>query len=128
MAIPRTNGRDSDERRRGRRFPIRQAIQYKVLRRGAAVLHGTGTTLDFSMSGIQFTTETELSIGSTIEVSVEWPALLNGNCGLKFVGTGQVVRSEGNRASVKIQHHEFRTRGKSAQQRDQPTDAPQPGA
>jgi hypothetical protein len=80
------------------------------------------------MSGIQFTTESELSIGSTIEVSVDWPALLNGNCGLKFVGMGHVVRSECNRASVKIHHHEFRTRGKSAQPPAQPTDAPQPGA
>jgi hypothetical protein len=101
-------------RRRGDRFPIREAVQYKVSKRGIVILRGTGTTLNFSTSGIQFTTEGQLPVGSLIEISVDWPAQLNDNCALKFVATGRVVRSEPDRAAVEIQRHEFRTRAKAA--------------
>jgi hypothetical protein len=46
-----------------------------------------------------------------VELSVTWPALLEGKCPLQFVATGRVVRSENNRAAVKIERYEFRTRG-----------------
>jgi hypothetical protein len=114
----RTKGVHFEKRLRGQRYPIRQAIEYKVLNGGAAVLQGTGTTLDFSMSGLQFTTESELPIGCLVELSVDWPAVLNAKCALQFVGTGQVVRSEGNRAGVDLDCHEFRERGKSGERRD----------
>jgi len=127
MAIPNyTNGRNGGDRRRGARFPIREAVQYKVLKAGAVVFRGTGTSVNFSSGGIEFTTESELRVGSTVEVSVDWPAKLGGDCALKFVGTGCVVRAAGDRAVVKFQRHEFRTRGKSAERPHSSTDAAAP--
>jgi PilZ domain-containing protein len=106
---------ETGNRRRGERFPIRAVVFYKVLGKGSVAACGTGTTLNFSRSGIQFTTEEDLPVGSSVEISVDWPAELDGLCALKFVGVGRVVRSEGNRAAVKIEHYEFRTRGKLRQ-------------
>ncbi len=72
---------------------------------------GSGKTLNFGSGGLLFTTEDRLPVGRTVELSVNWPALLGGKCPLQFVATGRVVRSESNRAAVKIERYEFRTRG-----------------
>jgi hypothetical protein len=49
-----------------------------------------------------------------VELSVNWPARLDGTCALKFVALGRVVRSEANRAAVRIERYEFRTRRTTA--------------
>jgi hypothetical protein len=107
------------QRRRGRRFPIQQPVEYKVL--DSAALRGTGTSLNFSTGGIAFTTDDNLPVGSMVEVSVDWPVKLDGTCALKFVGVGYVLRSGDGRTAVKIHKHELRTRGKT------PQPAPSPG-
>lgn len=73
---------------------------------------GTGISLNFSKTGIEFTTEDLLPPGSVIEFSVDWPVDLNTQCALKFVGRGCVVRSHDDRAAVEIHGYEFRTRRK----------------
>jgi hypothetical protein len=45
-----------------------------------------------------------------VELSVSWPAMLDGICPLQFVATGRVVRSEAQRAAVRIERYEFKTR------------------
>jgi hypothetical protein len=60
--------------------------------------------------GILFTTEDRLPVGRTVELSVNWPARLDGTCPLQFVATGRVVRSEDSRAAVRIDRYEFKTR------------------
>jgi hypothetical protein len=67
-----------------------------------------------SSSGILFSTEQRLHLGRLVEVSVNWPARLGGTCPLKFVAVGRVVRSEPNRAALKIERYEFRTRATAA--------------
>jgi len=59
---------------------------------------------------VLFTTEDKLPLGKTVEVSVNWPAKLDGGCPLKFVATGRVVRSDAGIAAVRIERYEFRTR------------------
>ena len=57
-----------------------------------------------------FETMQRLRPGKRVEVSVDWPALLEGRCPLKFVAVGRVVRAEDGRAAIHIEQHEFRTR------------------
>lgn len=99
------------DRRRGKRFPIRESMHYKILGAFSAIPGGTGTTLNFSSTGIQFTTEHHVAVGCSIEVAVDWPAAIDG-CALKFVAWGSVVRSSDQWAAMKIEHHEFRTRAR----------------
>jgi len=53
-------------------------------------------------------------MGRTVEIAVNWPARLGGTCPLQFVATGRVVRSEADRAAVRIERYEFKTRSASA--------------
>ena len=98
------------ERRGTSRFPLREDVRYKVVQSKAQKITGSGTTLNFGSGGILFTTEEILPVGRAVELSVNWPARLDGTCPLQFVATGRIVRAEANRAAVRIERYEFRTR------------------
>ena len=98
------------ERRGTNRFPVREDVRYRVSQSRAAKIIGCGTTLNIGSGGILFTTEEKLPVGRTVELSVNWPARLDGICALQLVATGRVVRSEVQRAAVRIEKYEFKTR------------------
>lgn len=104
------------DRRGTSRFPLHEEVQYRVLHRSTAKINGAGKTLNIGSGGILFTTEEKLPLGRTVEISVNWPARLGGTCPLKFVATGRVVRAEADRAAVRIERYEFRTRATSTMQ------------
>jgi len=94
-------------RRVSRRYPIRQDVRYRLLDGEVA---GAGSTTDISSNGVLFTTERSLPTGRVVEISVNWPARLDANCGLKLVASGRVVRSDGRQAAIRFGKYEFRTR------------------
>ena len=98
------------DRRGTNRFPVCQDVRYRVVHARTTKVSGCGTTLNIGSGGILFTTEDKLPLGRTVELSVNWLARLDGTCPLQFVATGRVVRSEGNRAAVRIERYEFKTR------------------
>jgi hypothetical protein len=114
---PATEGRTSfgeiTDRRGTSRFPLREEVTYKVLNTRAVKISGTGRTLNIGSGGILFSTEERLPMGRTVELSVNWPARLGGTCPLKFVAVGRVVRADLDKAVVKIERYEFKTRGTS---------------
>jgi hypothetical protein len=102
------------ERRGTSRFPVREDVKYKVIQPSKAPpIVGSGQTLNMGSGGILFTTEEKLPMGRTVEISVNWPARLDGTCPLKFVATGKVVRADALKAAVRIDKYEFRTRAVS---------------
>jgi hypothetical protein len=108
----------SPDRRGTSRYPVREEVKYRVIQARDSTTVGTGTTLNIGSGGILFTTEEKLPMGRMVELAVNWPARLGGTCPLKFVATGRVVRSEENRAAVRIERYEFRTRGANGLMRD----------
>jgi hypothetical protein len=102
------NGGAAD-RRRTTRFPVCEELKYRVMHKSSRV-SGTGKTLNIGSGGVLFTTEEQLPLGRTVELSVNWPARLDGTCPLKFVAVGRVVRAEPEVAAVRIERYEFRTR------------------
>src|SRR5664280_804654 len=98
------------ERRGTNRFPVREDVRYRMAQSRAAKITGCGTTLNIGSGGILFTTEERLPVGRTVELSVNWPARLDGVCPLQFVATGRVIRSDVQRAAVRIERYEFKTR------------------
>jgi hypothetical protein len=93
------------------RFPVREDVKYRLIQSKDQDVSGTGTTLNIGSGGILFTTEELLPVGRTIELSVNWPARLDGTCALKFVAVGRVIRAEPDRAAVRIERYQFKTRG-----------------
>ena len=107
----------SQERRAGTRFGLSLEINYTVVNRRAIVRTGCGCTIDLSSSGLSFTTDQPPLPGEKLEVSIEWPVLLDGAIRLQLVMSGIVVRTANAATAVQITRHEFRTRraGLSAQ-------------
>jgi hypothetical protein len=98
------------ERRRTDRFPIETDLRYTLVEAKEVSAPGTGRTLNMSSSGILFTTAAQLPLGRRVELSVDWPAQLNENCGLKLIAMGRVVRSSADSSAMRIEKYDFRTR------------------
>jgi hypothetical protein len=102
------------ERRMKRRFQIEQEVRYKMLYGLRIAETGVGRTMNISSSGVWFTTENMLTSGMPVELSMNWPVLLNESCPMKLMIYGCVARSNGRGAAVTIERYEFRTQGSRA--------------
>lgn len=102
------------ERRRSSRFPIEREIRYKTLSQRMEARVGTGKTLNISSSGVLFTTEHELPVGTRLEIAISWPAQLNDRCLLNLVARGRVTRHNKGQLALQIQQYEFRTQSRQA--------------
>ena len=104
-------GRTDRERRTKRRFHIDQEVRYKMLYGQRIAETGVGRTMNISSGGVWFSTENMLTSGMPVELSMNWPVLLNDICPMKLMIYGCVVRSNEKGAAVAIERYEFRTQG-----------------
>ena len=107
------------ERRTKRRFQIDQEVKYKMLYGQRIAETGVGRTMNISSGGVWFSTETMLTSGMPVELSMSWPVLLNDSCPMKLMIYGCVVRSNEKGAAVAIERYEFRTQGSRTFQQNQ---------
>lgn len=108
-----------NERRTKKRFHIEQEVKYKMLYGQRIAETGTGKTLNISSGGVWFTTETMLTAGMPVELSMGWPVLLHDSCPMKLMIYGCVIRSNDRGAAVAIERYEFRTQGSRGLQASQ---------
>ena len=108
------------DQRVNRRYPISLEIEYKVLRKGRVERLGLGRTLNVSSGGVLFQATDQLPAGSSVELLMQWPFLLEGVCPLKLVIHGSVVRSDSKGVAIRNKHHEFRTAGARSSRIDLP--------
>ena len=106
------------ERRRSSRFPIEREVRYKTLNQRTEILSGSGKTLNISSSGVLFTSEHELPVGTRLELSISWPAQLNEKCLLNLVARGRVTRHAKGQLALQIQQYEFRTQSRPSGSKD----------
>jgi PilZ domain len=104
----------SSERRRSSRFPIEREVRYKTLNQRTETLAGNGKTLNISSSGVLFTSDHDLPVGTRLELSISWPAQLNDRCLLNLVARGRVTRHNKGQLALQIQQYEFRTQSRPA--------------
>ena len=100
---------NNTERRRSSRFPIERELRYKTLNQRTEALAGNGRTLNISSSGVLFTSDHDLPVGTRLEVSISWPAQLSEKCLLNLVARGRVTRHLQGQLALQIQQYEFRT-------------------
>ena len=98
------------ERRGRHRFELRQHLQWKLLRGTRVVGHGTGCTLDISSRGVRFESQEQFPIGSSLELSIDWPVQLNETVPLQIVTAGRVMRVNDRETAIQIHRHQFKLR------------------
>lgn len=101
----------SNDRRSSNRFPILSEVRYHGRKGKDSESAGTGQIINISSTGVLFTTEHQLLTGQPLELLMNWPAKLDGNCKLRLRVRGKVVWATHGAAAMSIEKHEFRTRG-----------------
>lgn len=92
------------------RYPIALSVQYKIPNHDPAKQTGSGKTRSISSDEIFFETQNCLPEGSEIDLTIDWPCMLDGACRLMLVVHGSVVRGDAKGTAVKFSRYEFRTR------------------
>jgi PilZ domain len=97
------------ERRSHCRYPIRLDLEFTLIHNDRATLTGRGRIINLSTSGVLFESDSDLPSGMRIELSIDWPVMLNGEVRLRLHVKGKIVRAMSNRIAVTVQHYDFRT-------------------
>ncbi|HTC35963.1 MAG TPA: PilZ domain-containing protein [Bryobacteraceae bacterium] len=98
------------ERRSKARYPVELNVRYRTLAKGTA-LAGIGRTLNVSSRGLLIACEEPLvEDGSRLQVSLEWPSMLNGKTPLQLIAVCRVIRCQSEIFAVRLERYQFRTR------------------
>lgn len=98
------------ERRSKVRYPLELRLRYQTVDCGLEV-SGQGQTINVSSSGLLMVSESDITEGSRLKVTLEWPSLLNGTTPLQLVTVGTVVRRlKSNLLAVALEKYQFRTK------------------
>lgn len=101
-----------EDRRTGWRFPLAADLRYQILSGHRDPLQGTGNVQNISSKALAFHSDKKLEPGWRLQVSMSWPARLDGLLMLRLVFEGVVLRVHGNLVVVNVGRPEFRTAGK----------------
>jgi hypothetical protein len=100
--------KSAPDRRVNQRFAIHLPIHFRVSQRGASSRWGSGVTCDISSGGVSFRCRRPLPVGAHIEMIIDWPAKYDDSFPIDLQSTGFIVRSDGNRAAVRMTARHFR--------------------
>jgi hypothetical protein len=107
--MQKDTGKTGGDRRADRRYEISLELRWKVVRRRQTIDIGSGRTIDLSSGGILFESNRPLPVGRNVELSINWPALLQNVTPLQLIAYGRIVRSDGYRSAMRMAQHEFKT-------------------
>jgi hypothetical protein len=106
------------ERRTRVRFPLELRVRFRTLGKTYPVA-GIGRVVNMSSGGVLVAFGHEMSAGTPVELSIEWPAALGGRLTQRLVALGKVVRCQTGSFAVGLERHYFKTTGGAG---------PEPGA
>jgi hypothetical protein len=95
------------DRRMERRYPVALELNYKVMEAGEIVGTGVGTTGNISSSGVFFLTGGIPVDGSSVEISIRWPAVSEETPFMQLRMSGRVVRSDAGGTALQISRYRF---------------------
>jgi hypothetical protein len=98
------------ERRSKARYPMEFNVRYRSLSKGPALV-GVGHTVNVSSGGLLIACDEQIvNDGSRLQVSLEWPSMLNGTTPLQLITVCRVIRCQQAGFAVRLERYEFRTR------------------
>jgi hypothetical protein len=82
---------------------------------------GTGRAVNVSSGGVlvvfqQVVSPHEIGVGAWMEMSIEWPSLLDGRIPLQLFAVGRVVRQRTSIFAASFERYQFRTMASSSLQ------------
>ena len=100
------------ERRLKFRFPLDLTLRFRPL--SGSLFLGAGRAANLSSGGILVVSEHavsqhEISVGARVEISIEWPSLLDGKIPLQLIAVGRVVRHRAFDFAAAFEGYQFRT-------------------
>jgi hypothetical protein len=100
------------ERRLKFRFPLDLTVRFRPL--SGSLFLGAGRAANVSSGGVlvvsqQAVSQHEISLGALLEISIEWPSLLDGKIPLQLFAVGRVVRHRAFDFAAAFEEHQFRT-------------------
>jgi hypothetical protein len=107
--------RANEERRVNQRFVIHLPIHFRISQKGASSRWGSGVTCDISSGGVSFRCRRPLPVGAHIEMIIDWPAKFDDTYPIDLQSTGFIVRSDGNKTSVRMTARHLRINPAQAQ-------------
>ena len=90
-------------------YPVTLDLEYRVISARSNSIRAHGKTAWISSQQLTFTGDLAVRVGDRIEVSVFWPVKLEGRVKLQLVIRGRAASVSGNRITMSIKKHEFRT-------------------
>jgi hypothetical protein len=108
------------ERRVKSRYPLDLSVRFRLLS-GSSLHSGAGRTVNMSSGGVLVVTKHvasrhDIRAGAKVEMSFEWPTLLDGRIPLQLLAVGLVVRGGTSDFAVAFERYQFRTMRNSALQ------------
>jgi hypothetical protein len=105
-------GQIQAERRLKFRYPLELGVRFRACSRESRI-SGAGWVVNVSSGGVLVSSHHHVILGAIVEVSIEWPSLLDGRVPLQLVATGRVLRSGPAHFAAAFDKHEFRTMKRS---------------
>jgi hypothetical protein len=95
--------------RSGHRYPIRAAVEYRLIGHDGVLKAGTGWTMSLSSRSVLIESEAGLPLNRRVDLWIEWPVRLQNKVGLRLHIEGRTVNVAGTATEVEILAYEFRT-------------------
>ena len=105
-----------EERRLKFRYPLDLSVRFRC--HSGSRFCGAGRAVNVSSGGLlmvfrQIVPQGEIIVGARVDLSIEWPSLLNGTTPLQLCAVGRVVRQKASGFAASFERYQFRTAGNS---------------
>jgi hypothetical protein len=80
-----------------------------------SVICGDGLAVNVSSGGVLVACHHEISVGALMELSIEWPFLLDGRTPIQLIARCRVLRRGAHHFAAKFERYEFHTMKTSIQ-------------
>jgi hypothetical protein len=100
------------ERRSKFRYPLNLSVRFRPL--AGSLFCGAGLAVNVSSGGVLVVSQDvvsphKISVGARMEISIEWPTLLDGRVPLQLFAVGRVVRHRASDFAATFERYQFRT-------------------
>lgn len=95
------------DRRGASRYDLKLAFRYRAASRPLDSAWKHGHTLNMSASGVLIDIPETRSVGSMLELAIDWPGLYHDKPMVRLYLTGAVSRTDGRSIALRILRHRF---------------------